>query len=70
MKIKKISRDVPLLSITLYHFLRQKQSLHRGTKQLHLREKGQVSLFAAQEIVTSSTTTDFQMCHLSYNLLY
>lgn len=70
MKIKNTSRDVPLLSITLYHFLHQKQSLHRGTKQLHLREKGQVSLFAAQEIVTSSTTTDFQMCHLSYNLSY
>lgn len=33
-------------------------------------KKGQVNLFAAQEITTSSTTTDFQMCHLSYNLSY
>lgn len=33
-------------------------------------EKGQASLFVAQEIVESSATTDFQMCHLSRHLSY
>lgn len=42
----------------------------RGPNNCISEKKGQVSPFAAQEIVTSSTTTDFQMCHLSYNLSY
>lgn len=33
-------------------------------------KKGQASLFVAQEIVESSATTDFQMCHLSWHLSY
>lgn len=33
-------------------------------------KKGQASLFVAQEIVESSATTDFQMCHLSQHLSY
>ena len=57
-------------SLTLYQSLHRKQIPHQGTKQLHLRKKGQVSVFAAQEIIASPTTTDFQMCHLSYNLSY
>lgn len=33
-------------------------------------KKGQVSLFVAEEIVESSATTDFQICHLSWHLSY
>ena len=34
------------------------------------KKKGQGSLFAAQEIVKSSTTAVFQICHLSHNRSY
>lgn len=33
-------------------------------------KKGQVSPFVAEEIVESSATTDFQICHLSWHLSY
>lgn len=39
-----------------------------GDQTMASQKKGQVSLFAVQEIVASLTTTDFQMRHLSYNL--
>lgn len=33
-------------------------------------KKGQVSPFVAEEIVESSATADFQICHLSWHLSY
>lgn len=40
------------------------------TTALQEKKKGQRNLFATQEITTSSTTTTFQICHLSHNQSY